>query len=58
MIEEMPNKVRSTRVDEAPACFHLSAIQPPAISPTKPEKNMMNTAPPICLMSKPCTFDR
>jgi len=58
MTEATPNSVRSTRLCEAPAAFHLSAIQPPTISPTKPEKNMMNTAPPICLMSKPCTLDR
>ena len=52
------NMVRITRLVDAPEAFHLSAIQPPAISPTNPLKNTIKLALPAISMLKPCTLLR
>jgi hypothetical protein len=52
------NMVRYTWFGPPPRARHLSLIQPPINSPTKPLKKMMKVAPPSVAMLKPCTMNK
>ena len=58
MIAATPNRVLKTVFGRPPRARQASPIWPPTSSPTKPAKNMANSAPPSCLMSSPCTAEQ
>src|SRR5690242_7676917 len=57
-IAAKPNKVRITRLGEAPLALHLSAIQPPASSPANPQRKTRKLAAPMAAMLKLWTLFR